>query len=135
MVSITERAIPAIYKLAKQVYEKEGSDKKVITEAIEDAVDILVNVNHMNKASATMYINFFRCMMRGEVHKRSINKTCVRYYCENVLRDYRVEQLKIFLEGLEEHIKYNKNRGFEVPSLCDIHNEYSDKAGMPPKFN
>ncbi len=134
MLSITEKAIPAIYKLVKQVYEKEGYDKKVIKEAIKDAVDILANGHQMKKSSSSMYINFFLYMMREKNHGRSINQPCVRYYCENVLRDYGVKRLKIFLKGLEEHIKYNKSRGNKVPGLCDIHNEYSDKAGMAPIF-
>ncbi len=135
MPSVTETAIPAIYKLAKRVYEKEGSDEKIIKEATKDAVDILVNVHHMNKASAIMYIKFFLCMMRGEAYDRSINNTCLRYYCENVLHDYGGEQLKIFLKGLEEYIKYRHRIGHKVPGFYRLHNEFSEKIGQTPIYD
>ncbi len=136
MANITQREFKASYELAKQVYKKEGSDKEVSAEAIKDAVDILVIDYQMNVASAVMYISFFLHMMRGEVYKRSISQAGLRYYLENILHDYGVEQLKIFLKGLELHIVYNQNlkKPVSAPGLCTIHTEYSKKAGMPPIF-
>ncbi len=128
MAKMTHEQFAACYKLGKQVYEKEIS--------IEDAIGILVDDHHMNENSANMYINFFRHMMRGKRYIPSINQVCVSYYCENILRDYGVERLKIFLEGLKLHIEYNKNSepSRPVPSLCAIHNKYSNKAGVPTIF-
>ncbi len=128
MAKMTDKQIEAFYELGKQVYEKKISKK--------EAIDILANVHKMNKTSAEMYINFFLQMMKGEVHTYKISQAGLRYYLENVLHDFGVKQLKIFLESLELHIKYLQS---ENPSSAlafrVIHNEYSDKAGMPPKFN
>ncbi len=127
MPSITEREFKASYALGIQVYNKKIS--------IEDAVAILVDDYQMNEASANMYINFFLHMMRGKVYKRLINQAGLRYYCKNVLRDYGVEQLKIFLKGLELHIKYRQSIESTAHAFRVIHNEYSEKAGVPPIFN
>ncbi len=126
MANITEKEFKASYELGIEVYKKERS--------IEDAIARLVDVYKMNEASAIMYINFFLHMMRGELYQRSISQACLRYYLENVSRDYPVKQLKIFLEALKDHIKYHKSIGFKVPGLCTIHNEYSKKAGVPQIF-
>ncbi len=125
MANITEREFKASYELGIEVYKKKISIEDAIAEAVESGID---------EGYARSNIQFLISMMRGEVYKRSINQTCLRYYCKNVLRDFGVEKLKIFLKGLELHIKYLKNIGSNVPGFCAIHTEYRKRAGMSPIF-
>ncbi len=76
MAKMTHEQFEACYKLGKQAYEKEGSDNEVVKEAAISLVDDY----QMNEASAKMYINFFLCMMRGEVYERSINQKSFKHW-------------------------------------------------------
>ncbi len=128
MAKMTNEQIEACYELGKQAYEEKIS--------IKEAADRLVNKYRMNKNSAGMYIQFFLYKMEGKAFAPSINQDALKYYLENVLHDFGVEQLKIFLKGLERYINDCENREKPVPALAfrTIHNEYSKKAGMPPIF-
>ena len=126
MGKMTDEKIKACYDVGKRFYANEISR--------EDGVIELVDNYQMPKSSAEMYIQFFRYAMNGERHVPSINKTCLKYYLENVLNEYGAEQLKIFLQGLRQHIEYQKSKGKPFPSFCKLYNEYSGKVELTHRF-
>ncbi len=126
MASITQREIKASYELGIEVYNKEIS--------IEDAVARLVDDYQMNEASASMVIHFLQHMLKEKEYKRTLSTSHVKYYANRIFEDFGVEKLKIFLKGLELHIKYRQSIGLKAPAFCDIHTEYSKKAGEPQIF-
>ncbi len=128
MGNITEREFKATYELGIQVYNKEIS--------IKDAVVRLVDDYQMNKSSADTSISRLCHMLNGERYRRTLSISHVEYYANRILKDFGVDKLKAFLKSLELHIEYNQNLEppKRVPGLCDIHTEYSKKAGVPPIF-
>ena len=127
MPKITEREFEACYDVGKRFYTGEISR--------DDGVIELVDNYQMRKSSAEMYIQFFRYAMNGERHVPPISTACLEYYLKNVLTEFGKEQLKIFLQGLEKHIKHRQEE-MKLPtqSFCELHNKYSKEVGLTPKF-
>ncbi len=126
MANITQREFKASYELGIEVYKR-----KIFT---EDAIASLVDDYQMNESSANMSINFLQHMLNAKEYKRMLSISHVKYYANRILEDFGAEKLKIFLKGLELHIKYRQSMGINVPGFCDIHAEYSKKAGVSPIF-
>ncbi len=127
MPKMTDREFEACYEVGKRFHANEISR--------EDGIIELVDGYQMNKNSAEMYMQFFKYMMNGKKYTQSINMNGLIYYLDNVLNEYGEEQLKIFLQGLELHIKYRQEElKLPSPSFCDIYNKYSKDLGLPQKF-
>ncbi len=127
MQSITEREFKPTYELGIQVYKENMSFK--------DAIARLVDGYQMNERSAKYSIHFLQHMLNAKKYTRMTNNPHIEYYANRILEDFGVEKLKVFLKGLELHIKYRKSIGPNVPGLCAVHTKYSEKAGVPPIFN
>ncbi len=127
MAEITQKQIEACYEVGKEYYAEEIHMKDGIIKLIENY--------KMNKNSAEMYIQFFKYMMNNKQYTQSISRDGLRYYLNNVLNDYGKNQLIIFLQGLEKHIKYRQEEmNLPSPGFCTIHNEYSKNFDLPQKF-
>ncbi len=119
--------IEACYKAGKRFYKNEITLEAAVAEAVKSGI---------KKDYAQSNIQFLSSMLSGKLRERHLANRAIKYYLRNILRDCGEERLKTSLKGLKLHIEHNQKLVPPklVPSLCDIHNEYSDKAGMAPIF-
>ncbi len=117
--------IEACYKAGKKFYKNEITLEEAVAEAVRSGI---------KKDYAQSNIRFLISMLNGELRTRPVINDTIKCYLRNILRDCGEERLKISLKGLKLHIEYRQRKGYKLPGLCDIYNEYSDKAGVPPIF-
>ncbi|MBB5326370.1 hypothetical protein HNQ34_003523 [Anoxybacillus tepidamans] len=121
-MKITREMIEKSYEYAKKVYHKQ-IDKT-------SAANNLYKEVGMHQGSASHYIGAFCSMMQGEKYTRTINTEATRYYLENIHKDYGVEQLRIALKAVNQHIDYYGKLGKgKLRSIEKLLNEYKTQLG------
>jgi len=123
---IPNEVVPVAYRLAKQVYEKEG--EITFTEAKEK----LVNDYGLNEHSAADYINNFRCLREGQIFKRTHNAFSFEYFLENIHSDYGDDGLKSALRAFSLHISYVENQAQKVNAVQfrKIYGQFAAKLSL-----
>ncbi len=132
MKKFTEREYEVLYELGIMVHENKLS-KNYAAEKMANELKF-ANGDPIEKNTASMYIQFLADLLTPKVIKRTMGIDNARYYANRILKDYGEEKLKTFLEGLELHIEYRQSKGIGVPGFCSLHNEFSKKIGLTPKF-
>ena len=96
-IEMTESA----YAYSKKVYAGEMS--------VRESVNRLVNDSHMNKKSASNYIENFGKIMDGQVYKRNLSQKAIDYFLTKILEDYGVDKLSNAIQAVDKHIEYYEN--------------------------
>ena len=110
---MTKKHTEAAYIESKKFY----AGKKTKPEAIRHLVDKL----NMNRNSASNYIDNFKHMMDGQVHKRNLNQEATDYFLAQILQDYGAGKLANAIQATRKHIKYYEERaGTSLNSLRHI---------------
>ena len=126
MPKITEREFKASYELGIEVHKRNKTAEEATIELVDDY--------QMNEASAKIAIDFLQHMLNAQEYRRTLSAAHVEYYATRIFEDFGEVKLKKFLAGLSLHIKYRKNDGVPAAPHCAIHNEFSKKIGLTPRF-
>jgi|GEM_PF-4375248 len=98
-MQISENEIKTLYNAAKSVFSNPEQKKLIIDSVIKDG--------KINKDSASMYISAFIQMLSGKPCTRTISLSAIKYYLENIQRDYGHEYFhKAVISIYEQAIKY-----------------------------
>lgn len=115
MPAITNEMIHASYDLAKQVYEREITQK--------EGLDSLKSTYQMNRNSAADYFHNYVCMIEGRRFPRTSNAYGTEYFLEKMLEDVGRERLLNSLSALRQHIDYYEAIGkttlHKQREICD----------------
>jgi len=88
------------------------------------AVEDLVTLNGMNKASATDYVRVLRTMLAGRVFNRTLNTHAAEYYLNEILKDFGILAAKRALSAFRLHVSYYNGLGqgrlASVATVCDV---------------
>lgn len=119
MAKIPNSAVPTVYTISKEVFErkfslKEGKEKIIATGVI-------------NPSSAADYIYNFRYLREGKPFSRNLNTYSMDYFIEHLFNDYGQAGLSNALRALEGHIAYHKERNTNLNSMVEILNKYRPK--------
>jgi 5-methylcytosine-specific restriction protein A len=88
-------------------------------------VDELVRDTGMNRGSAKYYLDAYWAMRKGALFKRTINLIAIRYYLEQIFRDFGDIALKNAIDSVMAHIEYYKlSSGQDLLSLRKICDEF-----------
>ncbi len=119
---ITLEVVKEIYPLAKDVYEGRIE--------LDDALDCLEE--KLYRGSASMYINTFKLMRKGESYTRTMNTAGTRYFLEKILDDYQEEGLELALKALNAHIEYFESfsGNGKMKTIRKIRDEFTAKLEL-----
>jgi 5-methylcytosine-specific restriction enzyme A len=97
-MQIQDNYIPTVYIAAKNVYEKKMT--------LSEGKSWVHHSVGMNPNSAADFINNFKCLLEGKKYIRALNAFSVKYFLENILKDYGHTKLFLALSALKQHIEY-----------------------------
>jgi len=121
MPAITQEMIHTSYDIAKQVYDRDISQK--------DGLDSLVTTYQMNRNSAADYIHNYVCMIEGRRFPRTSNAYGTEYFLQSMLEDGGRVRLLNALSALRQHIDYYEAIGkTTVHKQREIYDRYSEIA-------
>lgn len=98
MATITLAQIKAAFALAAQVYDGDVKPE-VAAVRLRDEFDLNIN-------SARDFLAQFRCMMRGEVFKRTQSATALRYFLPQILTERGRDAAANAVVAVWRHIEY-----------------------------
>jgi predicted HNH restriction endonuclease len=121
--AIPNELVPLAYELSKKVYEKKISRK--------EAVQLISAQDKMNLGSATDYISNFKYLVEGRKFARTLNTFSMRYFLENIQKDFGWLVLDNAIRALSEHIEYYegiqekiKGRPIRMHNMRGLYDEY-----------
>ncbi len=116
--SITRKEAKAIYPLANDVHEGRKE--------FHDVIDILVNKAGMNKSSARVCVKFLLGMRQGNLYKSKMtaNRTAVRYFLEEIVKEGKRENFRMALDSLRQHIEYRKKMKLTDRKLPEVYEDF-----------
>ncbi len=116
---ITIDIIVRLYDLAKKVYENNLSK--------DEALDIVQSEFVVNRNSATDYINNFNYMMQGKEYNRRLSAMGLKYYLENIKKDFSNDVFQNALLAAQRHVDYlDSLGGTQGKSLQKVLNEFKN---------
>jgi RecB family endonuclease NucS len=101
MAEITQEMVKQTYIMAKKVYNNEVNRY--------EGAKTLHDKHGMNENSAAMYINNFRCLIRGQEYGRIMKADDTEYFLMQILNDYGEKEFKNALYAVKQHIEYIKS--------------------------
>jgi len=102
-MKITDSAVREIYSLSKKVYEGDMSKSA--------ALKVVESKKYMSQGSASIYIQNFKCLLRGVAYKRAMNKFSTELFLLNIKEDFGFEKFKISLSSAQAHLDYYHTLG------------------------
>jgi len=122
MPAITNTIIHATYDIAKQVYERDISQK--------DGLDLLESTYQMNRNSAADYIHNYVCMIEGRRFPRTSNAYGTEYFLDKMLEDGGRKRLLNALSALRQHIDYydaiGKTTLYKQRKICERYSRVAE---------
>jgi hypothetical protein len=118
MGAITEGMVKQTYSIARKVYAGQIS--------LQNGVNTLNDTYKMNRNSAMMYINDFKCLLNGQGYQRIMAVDDTHYFLTMIEKDYGNDALKKALNAVRLHIKYAKSKGI-ISNVEKLYNELIQK--------
>jgi 5-methylcytosine-specific restriction protein A len=116
-MAITNEMIKQSYIIAKRVYNNELS--------LNEGKSILNEKFEMNKVSAGIYINNFRCLMTGQQYKRTMNRNATKYYLQNIFDEFGYNSLQTALQAVAYHLSEQERNGYnKLDGIREIYNHF-----------
>ena len=109
------------YEIATQVYEGILDRKK--------GLDILSSKG-MNRNSASDYINNYKCMRKGKIFTRTLNKQATQFFLGKMHQMYGDEGLEKALKSLYFHLEHYEPKGGKLVGQRKIYNNYLQRLNI-----
>ncbi len=112
------------HKMVKLCYEKAQYISRLKNPTVEFKQWVAKSIHdetEMNSDSAMMYIHAFLCMREGKRLGMSMSKDSVRYYFEQIQKDYGDDGLKKALQSVRLYLEDS------IPGLRVLVNEFEKK--------
>ena len=124
MAVITLQQIQAAYEFSSQVYDKEIG--------FEEAAGKLQRDHGLNINSARDFLTQFRCMVDGDVFKRTLSSTAMQYFLSTILQKRGRASADKAVSAAWKHIAYYEQlEGTRLKKLSSVVQQFQNSIDGP----